>query len=163
MDECNFDLYKESSKSVLLMLAKPEIKSVISPIGTNTPTPRHLSIIPIYNFHGRFLMPMRAAIAFMIGRYFYKKSGYKKAIGYCYPIAGAIAALGLLFSPLSSLLIDATYPSAIGSVVECYTLILWIIVGFTGIVIWRFRMKQPLDFHDEWPIIGIQPFYIWWI
>ncbi|OJU15619.1 MAG: hypothetical protein BGN88_04370 [Clostridiales bacterium 43-6] len=108
-------------------------------------------------------MPMRAAIAFMIGRYFYKKSGYKKAIGYCYPIAGAIAALGLLFSPLSSLLIDATYPSAIGSVVECYTLILWIIVGFTGIVIWRFRMKQPLDFHDEWPIIGIQPFYIWWI
>jgi hypothetical protein len=111
--------------------------------------------IPLFNLHGWFLVLFCSTITFTIGRYLYKKSGYKPAVGYLYPILGALAALGMLFSPLSSLFIDATYPLKIGAAVEWITLSFWSLIGFIGILIWRFRMKSPLTFPGDWPIFII--------
>ena len=50
-----------------------------------------------------------------------------------------------------------SYPASIYThlVVEWYVVGLWMLIGFVGILMWRFRMKSPLELRGDWPIIVI--------
>lgn len=60
---------------------------------------------PVYNFSGWVLLCGFAAAAFLLGREWHRRSGYKWSVGIVYPFAAMLAALAVLVSPLSRFLL----------------------------------------------------------
>jgi hypothetical protein len=61
--------------------------------------------IPVFNFPGWMLIMLYGSACLLVGRWWYQKSGYKPGVGYTYPFISMIAALLLMISPLSQLLL----------------------------------------------------------
>jgi hypothetical protein len=115
--------------------------------------------IPVYNFPGWTLIMMYAAIFLLIGRAWFRKSGYKPAVGYVYPFAMIFLALLTMVSPLSQFLLWLAPFFTKGSNSE------WIMLAFHLLVptlllvfFWRGRMKAPITLKTDWPaflVIGV--------
>ena len=60
---------------------------------------------PVYNFTGWILLCGYFSAAILAGRYWHERSGWNRKLGLGYPFVAALAALGVLVSPLSPLLL----------------------------------------------------------
>jgi hypothetical protein len=112
--------------------------------------------IPVYNFPGWTLIMFYATIFILIGRWWYRRSGYKPLIGYVYPFLMIFLALLLMVSPLSQFLLWLAPFFAKGSNGE------WIMLGFhlllpivLLVVFWRGRMKYPLRLKEDLPVFVV--------
>jgi hypothetical protein len=114
--------------------------------------------IPVYNFPGWMLIMLYASIFVLLGRWWFKRSGYKPAVGYAYPFISIFLALIAMVSPLSQFLLWLAPFGTKGSNAE------WIMLAFhllfptlLLILFWRGRMKYALTFKDDFPVL-IVPF-----
>lgn len=112
--------------------------------------------IPVYNFPGWMLIMMYAATYILIGRWWFRRSGYKPVIGYIYPFIAIVLALLTLISPLSQFLLWLAPFGTKGSPFE------WVMLGFHLIfpmvllaVFWRGRMKQPITLKNDFPVYAV--------
>lgn len=109
--------------------------------------------IPIYNFTGWFLLCGFAAAFLLLGRCWYRKSGYNTTVGFAYPPLAMLFSLGVLVSPLSSFLLWLGPIFKKGGATEvimlCFAFALFIVV----MIIWRGRMKSGLSLRTDYPIL----------
>lgn len=112
--------------------------------------------IPVYNFPGWMLIMLYASIFILLGRWWFKRSGYKPIVGYVYPFVSILLALIAMVSPLSQFLLWLAPFGTKGSNAE------WIMLAFhlgfptlLLILFWRGRMKQQLTLKDDFPILAV--------
>jgi len=112
--------------------------------------------VPVYNFPGWTLIMAYAASFFLIGRWWFKRSGYRPVVGYIYPFLAIFLALLILVSPLSPFLLWLAPFFTKGSNGE------WIMLAFHILfptillaVFWRGRMKHRLTFKGDLPIFAV--------
>lgn len=100
---------------------------------------------PVYNYTGWILLCGLAAATILLGRYWYKRSGYRRGVALAYPFLAMVAALGLLVSPLSRFLLWLWPFMDKGSAAE------WIMLGVNGglglclLLIYGKRKTEALD------------------
>ena len=112
--------------------------------------------IPVYNFSGWVLLCGYAAAALLLGRWWYRKSGWRSSVGYIYPVLSMLLALGILVTPLSQFLLWLGPLMTKGSAAE------WIMMG-THLVVatvllavfWRGRMLRRLSFREDMPVFVV--------
>jgi len=118
------------------------------------PTDVHIYGVPVHNYTGWLLMLGYAAALLLLGRYWYKKSNYKRSVGYAYPVLTMLGALLLLITPPISRFLLALEPIfPFGGIGE------WIMLGVFFavptvllVVYWRGKMKSRITFKTEYPL-----------
>jgi len=112
--------------------------------------------VPVYNFPGWTLIMFYATIFILLGRWWFKRSGYKPVVGYVYPFLMIFLALLVMVSPLSQFLLWLAPFYTKGSNGE------WIMLGFHLIfpiallaVFWRGRMKYPVTLKEDLPAFAV--------
>jgi hypothetical protein len=112
--------------------------------------------VPVYNFPGWTLIMFYATIFILLGRWWYKRSGYKPVVEYVYPFLMIFLALLAMVSPLSQFLLWLAPFFIKGSNSE------WIMLGFhllfpilLLVVFWRGRMKYPLSLKEDLPVFAV--------
>lgn len=105
--------------------------------------------IPVFNFPGWMLIMLYSGTCLLLGRWWYRKSGYKHIVGYIYPFITMIVALLLMVSPVSNFLLWLEPIFEKASQAE------WIMLGFHLIFptlllvfLWRGRMKAKYTRED---------------
>ncbi len=111
--------------------------------------------IPVYNFPGWMLIMLYGSAYLLIGRWWFRRSGYKPIVGHVYPFAAILLALITMVSPLSQFLLWLGPLFAKGSNAE------WVMLAFHLVfptillaVIWRGRMKNPLSLKSDFPVFA---------
>ena len=112
--------------------------------------------VPVYNFSGWMLIMLYASAFYLMGRGWFRRSGYKAVVGYIYPFLATLLALLTMISPLSQFLLWLGPFLAKGSNAE------WVMLAFHLIfptvllaVFWRSRMKFPIALKDDWPVFAV--------
>jgi hypothetical protein len=112
--------------------------------------------IPVYNFPGWMLIMLYGTIFVLLGRSWFKRSGYKPAIGYVYPFVALLLALIAMVSPLSQFLLWLAPFGTKGSNAE------WIMLAFHLIfpiillaVFWRGRMKASIGLKGDIAVYAV--------
>ena len=113
------------------------------------PTDANILNIPVFNFPGWMLIMLYGAACLLVGRWWYRKSGYRPIVGYVYPFVAMIAAFLLMISPISRLLLWLGPIFQKGSPVE------WVLLAFHLLVptallafLWRGKMTKPFTMDD---------------
>ncbi|MBN1288439.1 MAG: carotenoid biosynthesis protein [Actinobacteria bacterium] len=109
--------------------------------------------IPVYNFSGWMLFTLYIAAFLLLGRWWFKRSGYKTWVGYTYPFLAAILSLIVLVTPLSRILLWVSHSFWLrGTNAEWVMMIFYLVFSvFLLAVFWRGRMKEPITFKDDLP------------
>jgi len=111
--------------------------------------------VPVFNFPGWMLIMLYASSCLLVGRWWYRKSGYKPLVGAVYPFLTIFAALLLMISPISNLLLWFGPFFTKGSSIEWFMLAFHFIVPITLLaVFWRGRMTARIT-ADDLPIFLI--------
>ena len=112
--------------------------------------------VPVYNFPGWMLIMFYATIFILIGRWWYRRSGYKAVVGIVYPFLMIFLALLTMVSPLSQFLLWLGPFFSKGSNAE------WVMLGFHLLfptillgVFWRGRMKYPISLKTDLPVFAV--------
>ncbi len=112
--------------------------------------------VPVYNFPGWTLIMLYASLFFLLGRWWYKRSGFNPVVGIVYPFLMIFLALALMVSPLSQFLLWLAPLYSKGSPGE------WIMLGvhlaFPLILLaffWRGRMKYRLSLQEDLPVFAV--------
>jgi len=105
--------------------------------------------VPVFNFPGWMLIMLYGAACLLVGRWWYRRSGYRAWVGIVYPFLSMIAALLLMISPLSRLLLWLGPIFQKGSPAE------WPLLAFHLLVpaallgyFWRGRMTRRFTLDD---------------
>jgi hypothetical protein len=112
--------------------------------------------VPVYNFSGWMLIMLYASAFYLMGRWWFRRSGYKPVVGYIYPFLATLLALLTMISPLSQFLLWLGPFFTKGSNAE------WVMLAFHLIfptvllaVFWRSRMKSPITLKDDLPVFAV--------
>ena len=118
----------------------------------NPATDVNILDVPVYNFPGWILIMLYGTICLLIGRWWFKKSGYRGWVGMVYPFVSMITSLILMISPISQFLLW------LGPIFQKGQSIEWVMLAFhlllpTALLIflWRGKMKAPFT-RDDLPI-----------
>jgi hypothetical protein len=108
--------------------------------------------IPVFNFPGWMLIMLYGAACLLVGRWWYRKSGYRPIVGYIYPFIAMIAALLLMISPLSRLFLWLGPVFQKGEAAEWVLLAFHLAVPIALLVIfWRGKMTTAFT-KDDLPV-----------
>ncbi|MBN2386891.1 MAG: carotenoid biosynthesis protein [Anaerolineales bacterium] len=112
--------------------------------------------VPVYNFPGWTLIMLYATVFILLGREWFKRSGYRPVVGYTYPFLMIFLALLAMVSPLSQFLLWLGPLFSRGSNAE------WVMLAFhllfptiLLLVFWRGRMKTPLTLGQDLPVFAV--------
>jgi hypothetical protein len=112
--------------------------------------------VPVYNFPGWRLIMFYATIFILVGRWWYKRSGYKPSVGYVYPFFMIFMALLAMVSPLSQFLLWLAPIYTKGSLGEWIMLVFHLTFPLILLaVFWRGRMKCRLSLADDLPVFAV--------
>lgn len=120
--------------------------------------PGHVNIygIPVYNFPGWVLIMLYGSIYVLLGRWWFRRSGYKPAVGIAYPPLAFLLAFLTLVTPLSNFLLWLEPFFHKGSLSEWYLLGFHILFpSFLLLAFWRGRMKARLRLKADLPIFVV--------
>jgi hypothetical protein len=113
------------------------------------PTDVNILNIPVFNFPGWMLIMLYGAACLLVGRWWYRNSGYRPVVGYVYPFITMFAALLLMISPVSNLLLW------LGPIFQKGDSIEWLMLAFHLIIpsallafLWRGRMTGRFTIND---------------
>jgi hypothetical protein len=115
----------------------------------NTVTDPNILGVPVFNFPGWMLIMLYGTICILVGRWWYKRSGYRPIVGTLYPFIAMFTALLLMISPLSRFLLWLAPFFEKGQPIE------WVLLAFhlfipTALLIflWRGRMNSRFSLAD---------------
>jgi hypothetical protein len=112
--------------------------------------------VPVYNFPGWMLIMLYASAFYLTGRWWFKRSGFKPVVGYIYPFLATLLALLTMVSPVSQFLLWLAPFFAKGSRAEWAMLAFHLVFPVVLLaVFWRGRMKSPLTWKGDWPILAV--------
>jgi len=112
--------------------------------------------VPVYNFPGWMLIMLYASAFYLIGRWWFRRSGYKLVIGYVYPLLATLLALLTMVSPLSQFLLWFAPFFSKGSSAEWAMLAFHLVFPVVLLAIfWRGRMKASLTLKYDLPIFAV--------
>jgi hypothetical protein len=112
--------------------------------------------VPVYNFPGWTLIMLYATIFILLGRAWFKRSGYRPVIGYVYPFLMILLALLVMVSPLSQFLLWLAPLFTKGSRGEWIMLVIHLLLPLVLLaVFWRGRMKHPLTLREDLPVFAV--------
>ena len=121
-----------------------------------TPGVVNIDNIPVYNFPGWMLIMLYGSIYILLGRWWFKRSGYKPLVGYVYPFLAFILAMASVASPLASFLLWLAPFGAKGTNAE------WIMLAFhlifptlLLIFFWHRRSKFIVAFKNDFPVFAV--------
>lgn len=115
----------------------------------NPATDVNILRIPVFNFPGWMLIMFYGTICLLIGRWWYRKSGFRPLVGYTYPFIAMFAALLLMISPLSQLLLWLGPIFQKGQPVEWVMLAFHLLVPTALLIfLWRGKMTARFDVDD---------------
>jgi hypothetical protein len=115
----------------------------------NPATEPNILGIPVFNFPGWMLIMLYGTICLLVGRWWYKKSGYRPLVGCIYPFIAMLAALLLMISPISQLLLWLAPFFEKGQPIEWVMLAFHLIVPTTLLIfLWRGRMNTRFTMDD---------------
>ncbi len=121
-----------------------------------TPEVANIYRIPVYNFPGWVLIMLYGSIYVLLGRWWFRRSGYKPAVGYIYPFAAFVLAFITLVTPLSQFLLWLGPVFSKGSSAE------WAMLAFHFAfptvllaVFWRGRMKSAVTLRGDLPVFVV--------
>jgi hypothetical protein len=107
---------------------------------------------PVYNYVGWFLLCGYATAFVLLGRWWYRKSNYKKSVGVLYPPLAMLAALVVMVSPLSSFLLWLSPFFDKGGWSEYIMFGLVFVILMAILAIWRGRMQSKLTWRSDYII-----------
>jgi hypothetical protein len=110
---------------------------------------------PVYNFVGWLLLCGYSSAFILLGRYWYKKSGYKTIVGYMYPPLVLLAGLIVMVSPLSAFLLWTGPFFAKGGRTEYIMFVLGFLFLAVITVLWRGKMRRQLTAKNDYIILTI--------
>ncbi|MBI9044964.1 MAG: hypothetical protein JEZ06_10790 [Anaerolineaceae bacterium] len=111
--------------------------------------------VPVYNFPGWMLIMLYSSTCLLIGRWWFKKSGYRPIVGYIYPFITMFAALLMMVSPLSNLLLWFGPVFQKGDPSEWVLLFFHLLIPTALLIfLWRGRMTTPFT-TDDLPIFVV--------
>ena len=111
---------------------------------------------PVSNFTGWMTMIAFAATFLLLGRAWFRRSGYKTSVGYAYPVLAALASLIVTVSPINQFLLGLVpfFPK--------HGMAEWVMLGVSLIapvvlaaIFWRGRMHAGYSLKAELPILYI--------
>ncbi len=109
--------------------------------------------VPVYNFPGWTLIMAYATAWFLLGRWWFKRSGYKPVVGIVYPFVSIFMALLTMVSPLSQFLLWLAPFFTKGSNGEWIMLTSHLVLPLILLAaFWRGRMRNPVTFRADWPV-----------
>jgi hypothetical protein len=112
--------------------------------------------VPVYNFSGWMLIMAYASAWYLLGRYWFRRSGYKPVVGYLYPFLATLLALLTMVSPLSQFLLWLGPFYSKGSGAEWVMLTFHLIFPLVLLaVFWRGRMRSTLILNDDLPVFAV--------
>ncbi len=115
----------------------------------DTATDPNILGIPVFNFPGWMLIMLYGTVCLLVGRWWYKKSGYRPLVGCIYPIIAMFAALLLMISPISRLLLWLAPFFEKGDPIEWVMLAFHLIVPVALLIfLWRGRMTTRFTMAD---------------
>jgi len=109
--------------------------------------------VPVYNFVGWLLLCGYSTAFIILGRHWYKKSGYKSIIGYIYPPIVMLAGLLVMVSPLSAFLLWIGPFFAKGGWTEYIMFALGFLFLIVLTIIWRGKMRKLLTVKNDYIIL----------
>jgi len=116
----------------------------------------HIFTDPVYNYTGWILLCGYGAAFILIGRYWHRKSGYNKTVGYVYPVVCMIGALAVLVTPISKFLLWLEPVFAKGSNAEWVMLAALTAVPVLMLaILWRGKMTGTLSLKRDLPIFAV--------
>jgi hypothetical protein len=98
--------------------------------------------IPIYNFTGWFLLCGYAALLISLGRRWYEKTRYPRAVGYLYPPLAMLLSLLVLVSPISNFLLWLEPLMKKGSIGEIIMVCLVFVTFIAVLFHWRIKINE---------------------
>ena len=112
--------------------------------------------VPVYNFPGWMLIMLYASAYYLLGRWWFKRSGYKSLVGIIYPLLATLLALLTMISPLSQFLLWLAPFFAKGSNAEWAMLAFHLVFPLILLaVFWRGRLKAPITWQSDLPIFAV--------
>ncbi len=115
----------------------------------NPATDPNILGIPVFNFPGWMLIMFYGTICLLVGRWWYKKSGYRPLVGCVYPFIAMFSALLLMISPISRLLLWLAPFFEKGQSIEWVMLAFHLIVPSALLVfLWRGRLNARFTMAD---------------
>ena len=115
----------------------------------DTTTDPNILGIPVFNFPGWMLIMLYGTVCLLVGRWWYKKSGYRPLVGCIYPIIAMFTALLLMISPISRLLLWLAPFFEKGDPIEWVMLAFHLIVPVALLIfLWRGRMTTRFTMAD---------------
>jgi hypothetical protein len=120
------------------------------------PGDANIADVPVYNFPGWILILGLGSAAFLAGRWWWRRSGYRAWIGYAYPFLAVLAALLVLILPSSQFLLWLAPAFAKGGAGEWIMLGFWFLLPASVLAFgWRGRMSARLSLREDWPVFLI--------
>jgi hypothetical protein len=111
-------------------------------------TPNILGV-PVFNFPGWMLIMLYGTFCLLVGRWWYKRSGYRPIVGAIYPFIAMFTALLLMISPISRLLLWLAPFFEKGQPIEWVMLAFHLIVPTALLIfLWRGRMSSRFTTAD---------------
>ena len=112
--------------------------------------------VPVYNFSGWMLIMLYASAYYLVGRWWFKRCGYKPVVGYVYPLLATLMALLTMISPLSQFLLWLAPFFTKGSSAEWAMLAFHLIFPVVLLaVFWRGVLKSPITLKGDLPIFAV--------
>jgi len=105
--------------------------------------------VPVFNFPGWMLIMFYATVCLLIGRRWYKNSGYRPWAGYVSPFISMIIAFILMVSPISQFLLWLGPIFQKGESIEWVMLVFHLLLpAFLLIFLWRGQMAADFTMDD---------------
>jgi hypothetical protein len=118
--------------------------------------PVNILHIPVYNFSGWQMIMTYGAVLLLLGRAWYRRSGYSVRVGLVYPFLAALAAVVLIHSPVSMFALWGWPFFAQGGNSEWLMLGFWVALSLVLIFwSWPRRRGEGLSWVADWPFFVI--------
>ncbi len=110
--------------------------------------------IPFYNFTGWYFLMLWFGLSLEIGKFIFKKSNYKKIVGYIFPWFLPITSMIFMMMPTSKIILFGNKAGATLREPEIVMLVIWSLIGIVMFIINR-KTKRDFSIKTHWQLIVI--------
>ncbi len=120
------------------------------------PEHAHILNVPVFNFPGWMLIMLYATTFILLGRWWFKRSGFNPIVGWVYPFLALFLALLCMISPISPFLLWLGPFFERGGNIEWLLLAIHLAVpALLLLLFWKGRMRSAFDMKEDLPVFVV--------